>query len=317
MAKLSFLCRLIPHLEVTTPRRFKGISVLKFADSHKAFSTTCQSFQEVTEPQKVLVPLEAVLRPPLPILTGRTLKDVPIDQKPRQVWVNNLDTLEEDTLGIIDLHPDVFATFPRIDLIHKNVVWQRKYKFVNYANTKVRAEVRGGGRKPWPQKGSGRARHGSIRSPLWKGGGVVHGPRGPRSYFYMLDFPTRLRGLTSILSAKLAQDDLKVVDSLDIPVNEPSYLEQLVEQRHWGMTVLFVDDNDIFPKNITAASDQIKHINLMPVYGLNVYSMLKHETLVLTVAAVDRLEERLLYHLHRPDFNSKCQKFKLSTLRTT
>lgn len=69
----------------------------------------------------------------------------------------------------------------------------------------MRYEVRGGGRKPRPQKGLGRARHGSIRSPIWKGGGVVHGPRSPTSYFYMLGFSARLNGLRSTLSAKLAQ----------------------------------------------------------------------------------------------------------------
>lgn len=74
-----------------------------------------------------------------------------------------------------------------------------------YDHTKTRAEVRGGGRKPWPQKGTGRARHGSIRSPLWRGGGIAHGPRSPQTYFYMLPFYTRVHGLISCFSVKLAQ----------------------------------------------------------------------------------------------------------------
>lgn len=141
----------------------------------------------------------------------------------------------------------------------------------SYAHTKTRAEVRGGGRKPWPQKGMGRARHGSIRSPLWRGGGVAHGPRSPTPHFYMLPFYTRVAGLTATLSVKLAQDDLHIVDELEIPTPEPSYIEQLIEERNWGPSVLFIDSYDIMPTNITLATDQIKHVNLMPVYGKCIY----------------------------------------------
>ena len=113
----------------------------------------------------------------------------------------------------------------------------------------------------------GRARHGSIRSPLFKGGGVAHGPRSHTTYFYMLSFYSRVAGLTSALSVKLAQNDLHIVDDLEIPTVEPSYLEDLVEERNWGPSVLFVDTNDMMPRNMTLASDQIKHYNLMPAYG--------------------------------------------------
>lgn len=83
----------------------------------------------------------------------------------------------------------------------------------------------------------------------------------------MLPFYTRVAGLTSTLSVKLAQDDLHIVDELEIPTSEPSYMEQLIEKRNWGPSVLFVDSYDIMPVNITLATDKIKHINLMPVYG--------------------------------------------------
>lgn len=89
--------------------------------------------------------------------------------------------------------------------------------------------------------GLGRARHGSIRSPLFKGGGVIHGPKSPTPHFYMLPFDVRLLGLTSTLTVKLAQDDLHVVDSLEIPTEEGSYIEELVKTRNWGPSVLFVD----------------------------------------------------------------------------
>lgn len=162
--------------------------------------------------------------------------------KPREVWIENLDTIEEQKLGLFELHPMVYAAPPRLDIIHQNVIWQRKIRFVSWAHTKTRAEVRGGGRKPWPQKGMGRARHGSIRSPLWRGGGVAHGPRSGKSHFFMLPFYSRIHGLTTTLSSKLAQDDLHVVKDLELPTDEPEYLIELIEKRNWGPSVLLIDE---------------------------------------------------------------------------
>lgn len=88
----------------------------------------------------------------------------------------------------------------------------------------------------------GRARHSSIRSPLFKGGGVVHGPRDPTTHFFMLPYHVRILGLTSMLSIKLAQDDLHVVESLDVPTDEASYMHELAKSRNWGPSVLFVDE---------------------------------------------------------------------------
>src|ERR1700679_1812781 len=100
----------------------------------------------------------------------------------------------------------------------------------------------GGGKKPWPQKGTGRARHGSIRSPLFVAGGKSHGPRGPTTHFYMMPLSARVKGLCCALSVKLAQDDLKIVDSLEIPSTDPKYLQELAEERNWGLSILFIDE---------------------------------------------------------------------------
>ena len=248
-----------------------------------------------------------------PIISKRSYADEKFFyQKPREVWLENLDTVESKKIGLVALHPDVYGAAPRIDIIHQNVRWQQMYRFVAYAHTKTRAEVRGGGKKPWPQKGLGRARHGSIRSPLWRGGGIAHGPRSPTPHFYMLPFYTRVAGLTSTLSVKLAQDDLYVITDLELPSADPAYMEELIEARHWGPSVLFVDTDDIMPLNITQATDSIGHVNLMPAYGLNVYSMLKHNTLVLTERAARSIEEKILYQLHRPDSMQLLQEFKLN-----
>uniref|UniRef100_A0A2M4BWU6 Large ribosomal subunit protein uL4m n=1 Tax=Anopheles marajoara TaxID=58244 RepID=A0A2M4BWU6_9DIPT len=229
---------------------------------------------------------------------------------PREVWLESLGTVQEQKLGILSLDNAVFGASPRIDIVHQNIEWQRKYRFVSFAHSKTRNEVRGGGRKPWPQKGLGRARHGSIRSPLWRGGGIAHGPRSPTTHFYMLPFFNRVLGLVSTLSIKLAQNDLHVVQDLEIPTEDPQYLRDLVSERLWGPSVLFVDSSDVLPRNISVGADSINHINLMPVYGLNVYSMLKHNTLVLTESALRDIERKLVEHLNRNDARSLMSKFQ-------
>lgn len=221
---------------------------------------------------------------------------IPEHRRPVQAWVESLRGFEQERVGLTELHPDVFATAPRLDILHQVATWQRNFKRISYAKTKTRAEVSGGGRKPWQQKGSGRARHGSIRSPLWRGGGVAHGPRGPTSYYYMLPMKVRAMGLKVALTVKLMQDDLHIVDSLELPTSDPQYLTELAQYRHWGSSVLLVDlTHEEMPKNVIAATSRLKSFNLIPAVGLNVYSMLKHQTLVLTLPSIAFLEDKLLW----------------------
>lgn len=237
-------------------------------------------------------------RPPVdlsrPVL--RTCKiPVPAHLSAQTVWLETLNIEEDEPTSLVQLHPDVFDVPPRIDILHQVVTWQRNFKRISYAKTKTRAEVRGGGRKPWSQKGTGRARQGSIRSPLWRGGGVAHGPRGPTSYYYMLPMKLRVLGLKTALTTKLAQNDLHIVDSVEIPSPDPQYLVDLFNRRNWGKSVLIVDVNEDMPENILSATFDSKMINLIPAIGMNVYSMLKHDTVLLTIGAVDFLEEKLLW----------------------
>ncbi|XP_066128972.1 large ribosomal subunit protein uL4m isoform X2 [Saccopteryx bilineata] len=106
--------------------------------------------------------------PQAPVLRKCELQ-VPTHRRPVQAWVESLRGYEQERVGLAELHPDVFSVAPRLDILHQVAIWQKNFKRISYAKTKTRAEVRGGGRKPWPQKGSGRARHGSIRSPIWRG----------------------------------------------------------------------------------------------------------------------------------------------------
>ncbi|XP_076585312.1 large ribosomal subunit protein uL4m [Chaetodon auriga] len=224
---------------------------------------------------------------------------VPAHLSPVQMWVDTLERQDSEPLGLAHLHPDVFAVPPRLDILHDVEVWQRNFKRISHASTKVRSEVRGGGKKPWKQKGSGRARHGSIRSPLWRGGGVSHGPRGPTSYYYMLPMKVRVLGLKVALSSKMAQDYLHVVDSLNIPTPDSQYLLDLLRHRHWGESVLIVDVGEEIPENILQATANLKTVNVIPAIGLNVHSMLKHESIILTLETIKFLEDKLLWHDQR------------------
>lgn len=235
--------------------------------------------------------------------------DIPVQYNvEREVWVESLATKETQLTSIMPLHPDVWAVYPRMDIIHQNLVWQQKYNVVNYNHVKNVREMiyaHGGGAKPWRQKGTGRARQGSRRAPQWVRGGKVHGPKGPKPLYYMLPWHVRVYGLMHTLSVKLMQDDLHVVEDLELPSEDPEYLKDLVRTRNWAPSVLLVDTVDNFPANITAATDDIPHINLMPVYGLNVNSMIKHETLVITKTAVEDLTVKLLHALHTTDVKEK------------
>ncbi|XP_019657490.1 39S ribosomal protein L4, mitochondrial isoform X2 [Ailuropoda melanoleuca] len=229
--------------------------------------TGCRGLNALTEeavPQAAKPESVASAGPRAPVLRRCELP-VPAPRRPVQAWVESLRGYEQERVGLAELHPEVFSIAPRLDILHQVVTWQKNFKRISYAKTKTRAEVRGGGRKPWPQKGSGRSRHGSIRSPIWRGGGIAHGPRGPTSYYYMLPMKVRVQGLKVALTVKLAQDDLHIVDSLELPTSDPQYLTELARYRRWGDSVLLVDlAHDDMPQNIVAAASGLKTFNLIP-----------------------------------------------------
>lgn len=261
----------------------------------------------------VLQPVDLKL-PPLE-LTNINTAITPV----REAWIENMSTPHSIKLGILPLHPEIFSVFPRPDYIQENHKWQTLYKHIDWRCMKTRAELRGTTKKPWPQKGLGRARHGDRLAPQFKNGGWACGPRGPRTYFYMLHWPKRVNGLISTLSCKFAQNDIHVVDSLQsFPLDgTTAHLEELCEARGWGPSVLFVDKMPIedAPQATRAthfyqATQSVTHMNVLPMYGLNVFSMLKHETLVLTVDALKDIEAKLLSQLRRIDLQNVMAKSK-------
>jgi len=225
----------------------------------------------------------------------------------REGWIENLsNTGDDNTNELIKLHPDVWAIRPRLDIIYQNLEWQKWYKKIDWEYEKDRYEMEyHQTRRPWPQKGGGMARHRTTTSPLWIQGGKAHGNKGPRSYHFMLNYQARVWGLIHTLSAKFAQDDVKFVENLEIPSDDPEYIDELIDKRGWALSTLFVDKTDKFPSNLTGATMNILHVNMIPAYGLNVHDMLKHKNLVMTKAAVEHIEEKLLFAQRRLDVKQK------------
>jgi len=192
-------------------------------------------------------------------------------------------------LGEVELPDAVFGIEPNEYAVHEAVTLQLASRRSGTHDTKTISEVAGGGRKPWRQKGTGRARHGSRRSPLWRGGGVVFGPK-PRKYGYSIPKKVRRLALLSALSARAQGDAVFVVDSLELP--EPSTK---------AMAALFDAIGVKKPLVVTAVRDEIveKSTRNIPnalalgVAGLNVYDVVNHQALIIVREAVAKAEEAL------------------------
>ena len=192
-------------------------------------------------------------------------------------------------LGEVELPDAVFGIEPNEYAVHEAVTLQLASRRSGTHDTKTISEVAGGGRKPWRQKGTGRARHGLRRSPLWRGGGVVFGPT-PRKYGYSMPKKVRRLALLSALSARAQGDAVFVVDSLELP--EPSTQ---------AMAALFSAIGVEKPLVVTVARDEIveKSTRNIPnalalgVAGLNVYDVVNHQALIIAREAVAKAEEAL------------------------
>lgn len=193
--------------------------------------------------------------------------------------------------AIVELDDDVFAAEPRLDVVHRVVVWQRREWWQGTGSAKGRAEVRGGGRKPWRQKGTGRARVSSIRNPLWRGGGVTHGPR-PRDHSIKIPNKVHRMALRVALSVKFAQGDLIVVDDFDIPTHKTRFMRQAMNVAGLNVPTLFVD-GDTPPDNFLKSTMNLPDAVAVGSEEISVYAMLHNHKLVLTRSAVARLQERL------------------------
>lgn len=193
-------------------------------------------------------------------------------------------------VGDIELSDAVFGIEPNQHVLHDAVVMQQASLRQGTHKTKGRSEVRGGGRKPWRQKGTGRARQGSIRSPQWVGGGVVFGPT-PRSYSYKLPKKVRRLAIKSALATKVIAQEIVVLEGLmlDTPKTKDmvAVLTGLSADRK--ALVVTADYND----NVALSARNIPGVTFVTAEGINVLDVLKHDKLVITKDAVQKVEEVL------------------------
>jgi len=191
----------------------------------------------------------------------------------------------------IELDDSIFNAEIRDSLVQRVVVWQLAKRRAGTASTKTRAEVSGGGKKPWRQKGTGRARAGSNRSPIWTGGGTIFGPR-PRSYAFSLPKRVRSAALKSVLTSKLKDNQLTVLDKIELEAPKTRLFAQMVSEMGWdGVKTLFVTPEK--DENLLRSSRNMHRVMILPPEGLNVYDLLRFDRLVLLQKAVPRIRERL------------------------
>ncbi len=185
----------------------------------------------------------------------------------------------------------IFGVDVKEHLLYEVVRYQLARRRQGTAHTKSRSEVRGGGRKPWRQKGTGRARAGSRRSPLWRGGGTVFGPM-PRSYAYSMPKKKRRAALCSALSLKVQENAFRVVDHFDIEQPKTRQVAQLLKCFTEKPKVLLVVGES---HNMLALSARnIPNVKVLPVAGLNVYDLLHYTTVICAEEALERIAGRLL-----------------------
>ena len=192
--------------------------------------------------------------------------------------------------GTIDLDEALFGLEPRADVLHRVVRWQRAKAQAGTHSTLTRAEVSYSTRKIYKQKGTGGARHGSRKAPIFRHGGVVKGPT-PRSHAHDLPKKFRALGLRHALSAKAKAGELVILDTAVMAEAKTSMLARAAKELGWKR-VLIIDGVDI-DANFALAARNIEGIDVLPTMGANVYDILKRDTLVITKAGIQALEARL------------------------
>ncbi|SFS84682.1 50S ribosomal protein L4 [Marininema halotolerans] len=203
--------------------------------------------------------------------------------------VNVLD-MNGSQVGELELSASVFGIKPNEAVLHEAVVMQQASLRRGTHAVKNRSAVRGGGRKPWKQKGTGRARHGSIRSPIWVGGGVAFGPT-PRSYGFKMPKKVRRLAIRSALSSKVKNDGVVVLNQLSFDAPKTKEMTKVLTNLKADRKALVVGRE--FDENVVLSARNIPGVKFIDAEGLNVLDVLNYDKLIITQDAVSRVEEVL------------------------
>jgi len=203
----------------------------------------------------------------------------------------SVHNIKGENVGEVSLRDDIFNTKVNKYLVHQVVKRYLANKRRGTASTKNRSEVRGGGAKPWKQKGTGRARAGTNSSPIWVGGGIVFGP-APRDYSFSLPKKMKVAALKSVLLDKLEKKEIIIIDKLSLEENKTSKMVEILKNLQAFKKPLIITEKE---DSIVALSVRnIKGAQVLPVSKINTYDLINHEKIIITKKALKRIEEVLI-----------------------
>jgi len=203
----------------------------------------------------------------------------------------SVHNIKGENVGEVSLKDNIFSTKVNKYLVHQAVKRYLANRRRGTASTKNRSAVRGGGAKPWKQKGTGRARAGTNSSPIWVGGGIVFGP-APRDYSFSLPKKMKIAALKSVLSDKLGNKEIIIVDKLSLKENKTGKMVEILKNLQAFKKPLIIIENE--DNGITQAARNIKGTQVLPVSKINAYDLVNHEKIIITKKALKRIEEVLI-----------------------
>ncbi len=201
----------------------------------------------------------------------------------------NIYNVKGEKVGQADLSDAHFGIKPKLNLLHEVVLAQEANARNPVANTKIRGEVSGGGKKPWKQKGTGRARHGSIRSPIWKGGGVTFGPRANKNFTVKINRKTKQKALFMLLSDRVNHEQLLIVDTLPVEIPKTAEAAKWIRQLPVGRRVMIVTAQS--NPELIRMTRNLSNVYVTTVNALHVAELVNYQTIMFEKDAIEAFEQ--------------------------